>query len=181
MVGMNGDVVPVRDIVGLAIPGQQLRLLLFLKNDQGQLAGGAVDSLSGDLETPLSGLLAHIGDSVKLTAFEKSPFHVIDTVFHLGLVFRMTRPGRVGEKSPVLGVLQKAAGEPGIDRISSGHRSREIIDYQVLGDTTKQSPAGLHPFNYISQLLTKQGPDENMPGVSQDDDHAPDQPPAAAV
>ncbi len=41
--------------------------------------------------------------------------------------------------------------------------------------------AGLKSFDDIGELLPEQGPDEAVPGVSQDDDHHPDQPFPPAV
>ena len=93
---------PVGDLVGLAVPGQQGVTLLILKNQQGLTARGAVDPLASHLHTPSLGFVAQVEQTMEIAALEETLPDVGHAAFHLGLVFGMTHPGRIGDEAAVL-------------------------------------------------------------------------------
>src|SRR3990172_7812757 len=163
VVGMDGDITPVRHVVRLAIPGQQPGLLLFLEDHQWQTFGRSMDSLPGGLKTPQPGLLSNIGKAMEIATFEKALFHVTHAVFDFGFVLGVPYSRRVSEKSPALDILQETTGKPRIQRVHSGYGCREVIDDKVTGDAPEESPTCLQTFYDIAQLLTEHRPDEAMP------------------
>ena len=46
----------------------------------------------------------------------------------------------------MLGVLQEAACQTGVERIGPRHRRREIVDHQVLGHTLEEAQAASNPW-----------------------------------
>ena len=92
-----------------------------------------MDSLPGDLKTPLFNLLEGIGETVEFAAFEKTLIGETDAVFDLGLVLKVPHSRQASEKSPPLDVPQENVGEPWIKSIHPGYGLWEIIDDKVVG------------------------------------------------
>ncbi|MCL0102646.1 hypothetical protein M1N93_01635 [Dehalococcoidia bacterium] len=80
---MDDSVMPVRNIVGLTIIGQEFGFFLLLEDYQRQAPSGAVDSLAGDLQTPTACLLAQVLKVMELPAFEEA----LPGIWHLTLDF----------------------------------------------------------------------------------------------
>ena len=131
---------PVGNLVGLAVPGQQRMTLLILENHQGLLAGGAIDPHPSHLQTPVLGFRPQVGQAVEISALEEALPDVLHIPLHLGLVLGVARPRRIGDETPVLGVLQKPLGEVGMQRVGAHHCGGEIIDHQVLGPFHRRKP-----------------------------------------
>ena len=74
----------------------------------------------------------------------------------------------------MLGVLQEAARETGMERIDTSHCCGEVVDHQVLGNALEEGPSSLQPLDHIDKLLAEGRPDEAVPRVGQDDDQRPD-------
>ncbi|MBA7572042.1 hypothetical protein ES708_13817 [subsurface metagenome] len=158
MVLMHGSGMPVRDIIGITIIGQEFGFFLFLEDHQRQTPGGAMDPLPGYLQAPAPRLLAQVLKVVELPALEEAFSGIRHLAFDFWLIFWMTWSRRVGDKAAVLGVLQKAASQPWIERVRTDHRSREVIQDQIPGYAAKESPGRLQSLNDVSKLLAKQRP-----------------------
>ena len=63
-----------------------------------------------------------------------------------------------------------------MQRVGVHHRSREIVDHQVLGHPAEEGPSRLQPGDDVLQSLSLQRPDEAVPGVAQHYDHGPHRP-----
>ena len=119
VVGVNFRVAPVGDLVGLVVPGSQRLALLVQEDLQGLTAGGAVDSLSGDVTAPAGRFITEVVQVSEIAALEEALPGVLDAPLHYGLVLRVTYPGRICDEAPVLGVFQEAAGQAGIQGIGA--------------------------------------------------------------
>ena len=85
----------------------------------------------------------------------------------------MTHPGRIDDEAPVLGVLQEATGEDGMQRVSAGHRGGKVVDDEVFGVAAEERPGRLQAGDHLLQFLAVDGPQEAVPGVSQHDQQRP--------
>lgn len=179
MVGVDGGRAPVWDGVGLAVPGQELGLLLLLEDHQGQPAGGAVDPLPRYLQAPAPGLGPQIGQVQELATLEQPLPHVRHTPFHLRFVLGVPGASGVGHEAPPLAVFQEAPGELGRQRISAHHGSREVVQDHGAGDPSEEGPGGLQPLDHLLQALPEEGPDEAMARVAQHHHQGPGHPLAA--
>ena len=140
MVLVHFDLAPVGDLVGFAVPGKQCLALLVLEDQQRLPASGAVDAQTGHLKAPAPGLIPDIGQLPELAALEEAFPDVGHATLHLGLVLEVAGPGRIGDKSPVLGVSQEAPGEGGVQGVGHRHSRRAIVDDQVAGNATEKCP-----------------------------------------
>ena len=93
-------------------------------------------------------------EPVEISALEEALPDVLHIPLHFGLVLGVARPRRIGDEAPVLGVLQKPLGEVGMQRVGAHHCGGEIIDHQVLGHSTEESPRRLQSGDDVLQLLT---------------------------
>ena len=122
---------------------------------------------------PALDLHPNVGQVLELAALEEALPDVGDAPLHLGLVFWVAGSGRVDNEAPALGVFQEAPGEDGMQRVRRGHRGREVVDDQVLGNAAEEGPGRLQAGDDILQLLVEGGPDETVPGVAQHQDQRP--------
>ena len=93
-----------------------------------------MDPRSGRLYTPALSFSPHLGQNVEIVALEGALLDVLYAQFHLG----MTRPGWIYDDASVLGVFQKAPGEPGMQPLRPRHSGGEVIDDQIFGDATAE-------------------------------------------
>ena len=66
----------------------------------------------------------------------------------------------IGDEAPVLGVLQKAPGEHGVQGIRARHGGGEIVDDQVFGYPAEKRPRRLETGDDVRKLVLLHGPDE---------------------
>ena len=66
---------------------------------------------------------------------------------------------------------------------SVGPRDRggEVVDDEIVGNTTEESPGRLQPVDDVFQLLAKGGPHETVPGIGQHHDQRPHRAVAAGL
>ncbi len=148
--------------------------LLVLEYHQGLLTGGAVDAHAGHLQTPSGRGGADVGEVVEIGALVETLPGVGHLALDLGLVLGMALARRVRDEAPALGIFQEAPGENGMERIRTHHGGGEIVDDQILGHPTEESPRRLQTGDHVRKLLLLHGPDEAVAGVAQHDDHGPD-------
>ena len=103
----------------------------------------------------------------EVAAFEETLPDVLNPPLHLGLVLGVPNPGRVSDETAVLGILDEAAGDSGMQGVGSRQGGGEIVDNHVLGDAVEEGLGRLQPVDDILKLLAEGGPDEAMPGVAQ--------------
>ena len=175
VVGMHLEGAPVGDLVGFPVPGEQGVAFLLLEYQEGLAAGGAVDAPAGHLPAPPGGLGPDVGQAVEAGPLEEALPGVGHAPLHLGLVFGVAHPGRIGEEAPALGVLQKAPGQHRIQRVRSHHGGGEVVDDQVPGHAAEEGPGRLQSGDDFGERLLVHGPEEAVAGMAQHDDHGPDQ------
>ena len=140
-----------------------------------------MDPLPGHVTTPPGRGIPEVGQIPELPALEEALPHVLDAPLHVGLVPGVTHPCGVGDEATMLGVLQEAPGEPGVQSVGAGHRGGEVVDDQVSGDTAEELPGGFQAGYHILQPLAMGGPDEAVPGVTQHHHQRPHRAAAATV
>ena len=113
--------------------------------------------LSGDITAPACRFFPEVGQVPELPALEEALPHVLDAPLHVGHVLGVAHPGGVGDEAPVLGVFQKAPGEPGVQRVGARHRGREVVDDQVLRTPPKKAQAASSPAMTSSSFWLKVG------------------------
>ena len=160
MIGMDFGHSPVGEFVGFAVPGGQGAKLLLPEDLKRFSTSGAVDALPGHVTTPPGRGIPEVGQVPELSALEEALPHVLDAPLHEGLVLGVTHPCGVGDEATMLGVLQEAPGEPGVQSVGTGHRGREVVDDQVSGGAAEELPGGFQAGYYILQPLAVAGPDE---------------------
>ena len=119
--------------------------------------------------------------SAEVAAFEETFPNVLDAALHPGLVLGMAHHDRFADEAAVLGAFQEAAGEPGMQRVDTSHRRREIVHDQVPGDAAEEGPGHLQSGDDVFQLLAEGGPDEAVPAVGQHHDQGPHRAAAARL
>ena len=117
----------------------------------------------------------------EVAAFEETFPNVLDAALHPGLVLGMAHHDRFADEAAVLGAFQEAAGEPGMQRVDTSHRRREIVHDQVPGDAAEEGPGHLQSGDDVFQLLAEGGPDEAVPAVGQHHDQGPHRAAAARL
>ena len=138
MIGVDFGRAPMGDLVWLAVPGDQDRLLLVQEDLQGLATSGSVDAHSGDVAAPAGRFRTEVGQVPEIAALEEALPGVLDAPLHYRLVLRVTHPGRIGDEAPVLGVFQEAAGQAGVQGVSAGNRGGEVVDDQVFGNAAEE-------------------------------------------
>ena len=145
VIGVDLGGAPVGDLVGLAVPGSQRLALLVQEDLQGLTAGGAVDSLSGDVTAPASRFRTEVVQVFEIAALEEPLPGVLDAPLHYGLVFGVTHPGRIGDEAPVLGVFQEAAGQAGWSASAPATAAGKLSMTRYLGMPPKKAQAASRP------------------------------------
>ena len=108
-----------------------------------------------------------MGQVLEIAALEEALPGVLDAAFHHGLVSWVTHPGRIGDEAPMLGVLQEATGQAGVQGVSASHRGGEVVDDQVFGYAAEKGPGRFQAGDHFFQLLAVDRPQEAVPGVGQ--------------
>ncbi len=111
VVGVDLALGPRGRIEALAAKGLERGLLDVLEDDQGALAGGAVDALARDLETPADRLALDVVAIDPLLAAEEALPQVLDSALDVGLALGVAGHGGVDHEAAMAGVLVEGALE----------------------------------------------------------------------
>ena len=95
--------------------------------------------------TPALGFGSQLGQPIEIAALEEMFPDVLHARFHLGFVPGMRDQCWVGDEIAMLGIFQKAPGQPGMQWVRSCHRGGEGVDDQVFVDAPKNAQAASRP------------------------------------
>ena len=136
-------------LVGFSVPLPELVALLLSEDGQELPAGGAVRPQPGNLKAPPAGRRPHVRKAGELRSLEEALPGVGHPTFHTRLVAGVAYPCGICDEAPVLGVLQEAACEAGMERIGSRHPRREVIHDKVVGHTLEEGLGSLQPLRSL--------------------------------
>jgi hypothetical protein len=157
VIGMNFALSPGRRLEAFGLERNQPGLLFCLEDLQGHSPGGSVDAAARDLAAPDQCAARHVVEIDKRLALEEPLPDVRHTIFHQRFVLGMARPGRIGQKAPVVGVLQEGAVEArgvGIALIET--RFYSVYD-DAPGTTPKERPGAFEAIDNRGQICLKTG------------------------
>jgi hypothetical protein len=140
-------------------------------------AGGAVDTLSGDVGAPARGPFPAVGQIRKVLAGEEARPHVLHTFFDSGLVPRMPNPRRVYREPPGLGVLAETVIEPRLRVISLIDDRLHVIRNDDLEHTPEERPRRLEPGDHLFQGLAMRRVEEHVPRIHRGENQPMSDPP----
>jgi len=181
VVQMDLHLGPGRHREGLGVEGLELALLLVAEDLQRHLPRRPVEARPGHFQAPGGCLPPHVGQVQEGATLEEALPNEGHRPLHVGLVLGMAHPGRVGDEAPELGVLQKAPGQLGGERVGPSDGRRAVVQNQVLGDTGEEAPGGVQPLDDVGQGLVDEGPDEHVAAEREDDDERPDHQPVIGL
>ena len=104
-----------------------------------------MDALAGLIGAPRLGAGLGVGQVDEGLPGEEVVSHILDLPLDPWLVLRVGHPGRVGDQSAGLGVLQPADREPGVHRIRPGHNGLMLSGIRTLKTPPKNRQAASQP------------------------------------
>src|SRR5215469_2879728 len=158
---------PSRRIEALALQRKQLGLLLRFEYLKGHVPGGSVDATAGDFATPHQSATRYVVEIDERLPLEEAFPRIRHAIFHHRLVLGMARPGRIGQKAPVVGVLQESTVEArgvGIGLIDTSFHS---VQDHAPGTTTKKLPSAFEAIDDRGQVLFENGDHTAEPTVAE--------------
>src|SRR6516164_4922506 len=172
MIRMYFALRPNRRIEAFALQRKQLRPLFRLEDFQRHAPGGSVDATACDFATPHQSPTRYVLEIDKGLAFKEALPGIGHAIFHHRLVLGMTRPGRIGQKAPVVGVLQKSSVEAwgvGIGLIDTSFHS---VQDHAPWTPTKKFPGTFEAIDDRWQILFEDGDHAAEPAVTERQDEA---------
>src|SRR6516162_2888104 len=172
MIRMHFALRPNRRIEAFALQRNELRTLFRLEDFQGHAPGGSVDATASDFATPQQSPPRYVLEIDKGLPFKEALPGIGHTIFHHRLVLGMARPGRIGQKTPVVGVLQKGPVETwgiGIGLIDTSFHS---IQDHAPWTTTEKFPGTFEAIDDRGQILLENGDHTAEPAVTERQDEA---------
>src|SRR5215472_604338 len=112
MVRMYFAFCPGRSIETFGLQRKQLGLLFRLEDLQGHAPGGSVDATACNLSTPQQRTASYVVQIDERLPFEEAFPRIGHAILHHRFILGMIWPRRIGQKTPVVGVLQKGPVEP---------------------------------------------------------------------
>src|SRR6516164_404296 len=158
---------PSRRIEALALQRKQLGLLLRREDFQGHAPGGSMDAAAGDFATPHQSATRCVVEIDERLPFEEALPDIRHAIFHHRLVLGVARPGRIGQKAPVVGVLQEGTVEARCVGIGLIDTSFHSVQDHAPGTTTKKLPGAFEAIDDRGQILFKNGDDTAEPAVAE--------------
>src|SRR5215472_13505120 len=157
MVRMNLALSPGRRLEALGLERDQPGLLFCLEDLQGRSPGGSVDAAARDLAAPDQSAARHVVEIDKRLPLKEALPYVPHAIFHQRLVLGMARPGRIGQKAAVVGVLQKGPVEARGVAITLIETRFHAVDDDAPGTTPKKRPAAFEAIDNGGQILLEDG------------------------
>ena len=105
-----------------------------------------MDAAAGDFAAPDQSAARYIVEIYKRLSFEKTLPYVRHAILNDRFILGVCRSGRIGQKAPVVGVLQKGTVEARCVGIGLIDTSFHPVDDNTVGTTTKKLP---DPFEAI--------------------------------
>src|SRR3974390_1011190 len=174
MVWMYFAFCPHRSIETFCLQRKQLGFLFRLENLQRHLPGGSVDATTSYLSTPHQRTTSYVVQIDELLPFEEAFPCIGHAIFHHRFILRMIGPRRIGQKAPVVGVLQKGPVETwgvGIGLIDT--RFHPVQDHAPR-TTTKKLPSTFEAVDDREQILFEYRDHATQPAIEERHDEALD-------
>src|SRR5262249_48975559 len=114
---------------------------------------GSVDTTAGNLSTPDQRATSYVVQIDKRLSFEEALPGIGHTIFHDRFILGMMGPDWIGQKAPVVGVLQKRPVEArgvGVGLIDTSFHS---VDDHAPRTTTPKHPGALEAIDNRGQIL----------------------------
>ena len=181
MIRMYFALRPGRRIEAFGLERHQQGLFFRLEDLQGHSPGGSVDAAAGDFAAPHQGATRYVVEVDKGLALEEALSHVTYIIFHDRFVLGMDRPCWIGQKAPIVGVLQKSPVETRCVRIALIDTSFHSVDDETPRTTTKKRQGAFEAVDDGGQILLKDGDHAAEPAVAERHDKALHHPRSAAT
>src|SRR5215470_2437450 len=172
MIRMNFALSPGRRLEAFGLEGNQLGLLFRLEHLQGHSPGGSVDAAASDLAAPDQSAARHVLEIDKRLPLEEALADVGHTIFHQRFVLGVARPGRIGQKAAVVGVLQKGPVEARGVGIGLSDTRFHSVDDDTPGTALKKCQGAFEAIDNRVQILLENGDHAAEPAVAQRQDEA---------
>src|SRR6516165_941182 len=167
MIRMYFALRPNRRIEAFALQRNQLGPLFRLENLYGYAPGGSVDATASDFTTPHPSPTRYVLEIDKSLAFKEAFPSIGHAIFHQRLVLGMARPGRIGQKAPVVGVLQKSPVEARQVGISLINASFHPVQDHAPWTTRQKFPGTFEAIDDRGQILFEDGDHTAEPAVAE--------------
>src|SRR5207249_848510 len=137
-VGMNLAVGPVRRVKAPALERNQNRLLFGLEDLDRYSTCRSMNAAPGRIPTPDESAALNVAEIDERFTLEEALPHKTNGVFHDGLIFRVPRSCRVGQKATVVGVLEKGPIETWCARIRLVHTCFHSVNHHAPWASAKE-------------------------------------------
>ena len=131
-----------------------------------------MDAAAGDFAAPDQSAARYIVEINKRLSFEKTLPYVRHAILNDRFILGVCWPGRIGQKAPVVGVLQKGTVEPRCVGIGLIDTSFHPVDDNTVGTTTKKLPDPFEAIDDRGQILFENGDHAAEPAVTERQDEA---------
>jgi len=143
-------------IEALAAQGLERGLLRILENDQGALAGGAMDALACGLEAPAARLALDVVAIDPLLAAEEALPQILDPALDVGFALGVAGHGGIDHEAAMAGVLGEGALEDRVATVRLRDRGLEVVEHDSAWDTSEEVPGVLQTLDQVLDLLGRE-------------------------
>src|SRR5215469_14447121 len=173
MVRMYFAFCPHRSIETFCLQRKQLGLLFRLEDLPGHAPGGSVDATTGNL-SPDQRTTRYVVQIDERLPFEETFPCIGHAIFHHRFILRMMGPRRIGQKAPVVGILQKSPVETWGVGISLIDTRFHPVQNHAPRTTTKKLPGAFEAIDDRGQILFEYRDHAAQPAVEERHDEALD-------
>src|SRR5436190_9006719 len=159
---------PARSIEAFGLERNQLGLLFRLEDLQGHSSSCSVDAAASDFATPDQSATRYVVEINKSLPFKEALPYIGHTVFNHRLILGMGWPRRIGQKAPVVGILQEGPVEARGVGISLLDTSFHSVNDDTPRTTTKKHPGAFEAIDDRGKILLESRDHAAEPAFKQD-------------